>query len=78
MLQTVREFARERLESAGALESTARRHAQHYLALAEGLAPRLRTADYLIARDRIETELDNFRAAMEWSLPVQGGMTRAT
>ncbi len=73
LLQTVREFARERLESAGEWESTARRHARHYLALVEGLAPRLRTADYLTARDRIEAELGNFRAAMEWSLPVKGG-----
>ena len=73
LLQTVREFARERLQSAGEWESTARRHAEHYLTLVEGLAPRLRTADYLTARDRIEAELDNFRAAMEWSLPVKGG-----
>jgi len=73
LLQTVREFARERLESAGDWESTARRHAQHYLALVEGLGPRLRTAEYLTARDRIEAELDNFRAALEWSLRVKGG-----
>ena len=73
LLQTVREFARERLQSAGEWQSTAHRHAQHYLALVQGLAPRLRTAEYLTARDRIETELDNFRAALEWSLPAQGG-----
>jgi predicted ATPase/class 3 adenylate cyclase len=74
LLQTVREFARERLQSAGEWESTARKHAQHYLALVEGLGPRLRTAEYLTARDRIEAELDNFRAALEWSLPVKGGI----
>jgi tetratricopeptide (TPR) repeat protein len=74
LLQTVREFARERLQSAGEWESTARKHAQHYLALVEGLGPRLRTAEYLTARDRIEAELDNFRAALEWSLPVEGGI----
>jgi hypothetical protein len=43
------------------------------LALVEGLAPQLRTADYRTARDRIEAELDNFRAAMDWSLPAEGG-----
>ncbi len=73
LLQTVREFARECLESAGEWGPTAHRHAQHYLALVEGLAPRLRTAEYLTARDRIEAELDNFRSALEWSLPVKGG-----
>jgi predicted ATPase/class 3 adenylate cyclase len=73
LLQTVRKFARERLQSAGEWDSTARRHAQHYLALVEELSPRLRTAEYLTARDRIEAELDNFRAALEWSLPAKGG-----
>jgi predicted ATPase/class 3 adenylate cyclase len=73
LLQTVREFARERAESAGEWESTADRHAQHYLALVEELGPRLRTAEYLTARDRIEAELDNFRSALEWSLAVKGG-----
>jgi tetratricopeptide (TPR) repeat protein len=73
LLQTVREFTRERLQSAGEWEATARRHAQHYLALVERLGPRLRTAEYLTARDRIEAELDNLRAALEWSLPGNGG-----
>ena len=68
LLQTVRAFARERLEASGQWESTARRHAQHYLARAEDLAPRLRSAEYLVARNRIEAELDNLRAALAWSL----------
>ena len=68
LLQTVRAFARECLEAAGEWESTARKHAEHYLALIAELAPRLRTSEYLTARDRIESELDNLRAALEWSL----------
>ena len=72
LLQTVHEFARERLESSGEWESAAHRHAQHYLALVKRLGPRLRSAEYLTARDRMEAELDNFRAALEWSLPVKG------
>jgi predicted ATPase len=67
LLQTVRAFARESLEASGQWESTARRHAQHYLALVEDLAPRLRTTEYLMARNRIEAELDNLRAALAWS-----------
>ncbi|HWH99036.1 MAG TPA: tetratricopeptide repeat protein, partial [Propionibacteriaceae bacterium] len=69
LLQTVRAFARECLDAAGEWESAARRHADHYLALVEELAPRLRTAEYFAARDRIEAELDNLRGALEWSLP---------
>jgi tetratricopeptide (TPR) repeat protein len=68
LLQTVRAFARERLEAAGEWESTARKQAEHYLAVVAELAPRLRTSEYLTARDRIESELDNLRAALEWSL----------
>ncbi len=77
LLQTVRAFARECLESAGEWEATARRHAEHYLALIQDLGPRLRTAEYLGARDRVEAELDNFRAALEWSLPVEGSVAQA-
>ncbi|MDF2746666.1 MAG: hypothetical protein K0S98_950, partial [Propionibacteriaceae bacterium] len=67
LLQTVRAFARECLEDAREWESAARRHAEHYLALVELLAPRLRTAEFFTARDRIESELDNLRGALEWS-----------
>ena len=72
LLQTVRAFARERLEASGVWESTARRHAQHYLALVEEQAPRLRSVEYLVARNRIEAELDNIRAALTWSLSSAG------
>jgi predicted ATPase/class 3 adenylate cyclase len=68
LLQTVRAFARECLDAAGEWELVARRHAHHYLALVEELGPRLRTAEYLTARDRIESELDNLRGALQWSL----------
>jgi predicted ATPase/class 3 adenylate cyclase len=72
LLQTVRAFAREGLVSVGEWESTARRHAQYYLALTEELAPRLRSTEYLSARDRIEAELDNLRAALQWSFETAG------
>jgi predicted ATPase/class 3 adenylate cyclase/Flp pilus assembly protein TadD len=72
LLQTVRAFARECLHSTGEWDLTARRHAEHFLALIEDLGPRLRTAEYLGVRDRVEAELDNFRAALEWSLPREG------
>jgi predicted ATPase/class 3 adenylate cyclase len=68
LLQTVRAFARECLESSGQSESAARRHAQHYLGVAERLTPRLRSAEFLAVRSRIEAELDNLRAALAWSL----------
>ena len=72
LLQTVRAFAREQLRAAGEWESAGRRHAQYFLELLKDLTPRLRRPEYLAARDRMETELDNVRAALEWSLPADG------
>jgi predicted ATPase/class 3 adenylate cyclase len=71
LLQTVRAFALEQLDAAGEAAATSRRHAEHYLALAEELAPQLRSAQYLPVRDRIELELDNLRAALQWCLRVE-------
>ena len=72
LLQTVRAFARECLKAAGEWEPTARRHAEYFCTTMDNLVPRLRTAEYLITRDRIEAELENVRAALEWSLPIDG------
>ena len=68
MLQTVRRYARERLAAAGELEEASRRHAEHYAWLAERAAENLRGQHHLDARHRIESELENLRAALTWSL----------
>ena len=68
VLQTIGAFARELLAENGELTDARRRHAEHYLALVEAEAPRLRSGQYLSARDRIEGELENLRAALTWSL----------
>lgn len=68
LLQTISSYAREQLAAAGELEAVRRRHAEYYLSLIEDVAPRLRRGQYLSARDRIEAELDNLRAALCWAL----------
>ena len=73
MLQTVARYAREVLVESGELEPTARRHAQHYLRVAEAAAEQLRGEHHLAARDTIERELGNMRAALAWSLGLAGG-----
>ena len=72
LLRTVASFVLGWLEEAGELEAARRRHAEHYAALAETLAPQLRDR-YLTARDRIDAELDNIRGALEWALPASPG-----
>jgi len=68
MLETLRQYARERLDESGAADEWRRRHAQHYAVIAERLGPDLRGPDELTARRHIRIELDNLRAAVTWAL----------
>ena len=70
MLETIREYALERLERAGDLDGTRRRHAEHYAGVAERADEQLRSSGpaHLAALDRLEAEHDNLRAALTWSL----------
>ncbi|MFF3860274.1 BTAD domain-containing putative transcriptional regulator [Streptomyces sp. NPDC002209] len=65
MLETIHEYAAERAAAhAPDRSAAAHRHAAHFLALAEKAEPLLRSADQLPWIRRIETELDNLRAAL--------------
>jgi predicted ATPase/class 3 adenylate cyclase len=64
MLETIREYAVERLEDSGDGDELRRRHAEHFLALAEEAEPNLRgnPKEWL---DPLEREHDNLRAALD-------------
>jgi predicted ATPase len=68
MLETVHEYAREKLEESGEAEGIKRAHAQHFLALAEEAEPELNGPDQLEWLERLEAEHDNMRAALAWAL----------
>ena len=68
MLETVRAYALDQLTATGELDEIRQRHAQHYLHLAERLSPLLSGEEYLIVRARFDTEHDNFREALAWTL----------
>ena len=72
MLETIREYAAERLEASPEEASEARgRHASYYLDLAEasdGLLMDVRRDQIL---DRLDRELANFRAAIAWSVEAR-------
>src|SRR5215210_4064642 len=72
MLETVREYALERLEESGELERLRRRHAGYFLQLAEEEERASRGPLQRAWLDRLETEHDNLRASLEWSLTSQG------
>ncbi len=69
LLETVRQYALERLRSAGEEEALRERHAEHYTALAEHFAPRLFAGPHPPALLlEVDLEHDNFRAAGDWAL----------
>jgi len=68
MLETIRDFALERLDEAGEHAPTARRHAEAYRDLAEHLGPHAEQRDGARTLDRLDRDHDNLRAALRWSL----------
>jgi len=68
MLETIREYALERLAEAGEAEETRRRHAGYYTTFAEQAIQQLFGPGHLAALDRLEGEHDNLRTALSWSL----------
>ena len=72
MLETIREYALERLTSSGEVEEVQRKYAQYYLALAEAAQPqasgRWDEVDWWSKFTRLEGELDNLRAALSWAV----------
>jgi non-specific serine/threonine protein kinase len=68
LLETVRQYADERLEEAGEADATRRRHWEWCLALAEESEPALLGPEQGAWLGRLEEEHDNLRAALAWSL----------
>jgi predicted ATPase len=74
MLETIREYAHERLEQAGDAHELHVRHAEHYLALAEAAEPHLRTGgNQPVWLKRLEAEYENLRSALGWWLQAGAG-----
>jgi len=70
MLETIRQYALEKLTASGEADAVRQRHAEHYLALAEaGVSVNPRVA-WL---DQMATEYDNLRAALTWSQQATSG-----
>ncbi|MBV9326948.1 MAG: tetratricopeptide repeat protein [Chloroflexi bacterium] len=71
LLEPVRQYAQEQLLNATFAEEVRRRHALHYLELAQLAEPALHGADRAIWLDRLESEHDNLRAALAWSESIR-------
>jgi predicted ATPase/class 3 adenylate cyclase len=68
LLETMREYALERLSGRGEVDVSARRHADYFLGLAEQAEPELLGPRQGMWYQRLEADLDNFRAALAWFL----------
>jgi predicted ATPase/class 3 adenylate cyclase len=68
LLETMREYAQERLSERDETETVARRHADYFLQLAEQAEPELLGPRQGAWYERLEADLDNFRAALAWLL----------
>jgi predicted ATPase/DNA-binding SARP family transcriptional activator/class 3 adenylate cyclase len=68
MLETVREYSHERLEADEDARQVYERHGRYYLALAERAEPELFTRGETAWLPKLDAEVNNFRAALQWSL----------
>ena len=68
LLETIREYALERLGERGGLEDSRTRHAYHFADLAHRADPQLRGPGQVEWMNRLDAAEDNLRAALEWSL----------
>ncbi len=66
MLETIREYAAERLEASGEGDDARGRHAAHYLALAEDAASMINGPAQDVWAERVQRDHANLRAALNW------------
>jgi len=75
LLETIRQYSRDKLMESGGGERIRDRQLEYFLKLAEQAEPELRGPDQVAWLDRLEDELDNMRAALEWSLESKDEIT---
>jgi predicted ATPase len=66
-LETIREYALERLELSGEANAIGQQHATFFLAFAEAAELKLFSAELGTWLERLEAEHDNLLAALAWS-----------
>jgi predicted ATPase len=68
LLETLRQYGRDRLDEDGHTDYWRRRHARHFAAFAAEVGRGLRGRDELAWRERLLGDLDNLRSAVVWGL----------
>jgi predicted ATPase/DNA-binding XRE family transcriptional regulator len=80
LLDTIQQYAHEKLSEAGEWMAVRDRHLEYFLGLAEVAEPELIGPRQVTWLKRLDDELDNIRAALEWSLKqdTQDGLRLAS
>jgi predicted ATPase/class 3 adenylate cyclase len=73
LLQTIQEYARERLVESGEAREVAWRHADYYRLLVESAEPEFIGVDPAACVARLAPDQDNIRAALDWTLESDEG-----
>jgi predicted ATPase/DNA-binding SARP family transcriptional activator len=73
-LETVRQYALDRLAESGEIEAVRRRHAERMLWLVEQAASHAKTPSRRIAFGSLAPEMDNIREALLWSRDHDAGL----
>ena len=75
LLETVREYARDRLRASGEEDICQRRHLAFFTEMAEEAEPHLSDADQPAWLERLEIEHDNLRSALTWCTAADGDVS---
>lgn len=67
MIESVWQYARERLDASGEFDALRDRHLDYFLSLAETARPRLEGPDMAHWLERISSEIFNYRLASNWA-----------
>ncbi|HEY6074256.1 MAG TPA: tetratricopeptide repeat protein, partial [Anaerolineales bacterium] len=69
--ELIQQYAREQLVKSGDYEHACDRHLDFFVALVGAAQPGLRGSEELVWLDILEQDIDNLRAALEWSLRAE-------
>ena len=76
MLETIRQYAREKLLEVGGGEAIRDQHLAYFVKLIERAEPELHRSNQVFWLNKLDNEIDNFRMAVEWALvnDVESGL----
>jgi len=77
-LETIREYALEKMKTGGEETTIQDRHLEYFTRLAEETEPHLYAPEQAEWFARADTEIDNLRAALDWSIAVAGAEANET